>query len=192
MKFQYITDRLILQVLDEMAAPLVLQFYQTNKDAFDQWEPKRPDTFYTTRYQRSVLQAEKKLFFSSSSVRYYLFEKTSPDKIIGSICFYQILNSPYCSCNLGYKIDASHQHKGYALEALKTLIPEVFHTLRLYRIQADIMPTNSASIRLITRLGFTQEGLMRGSYEICGTRTDHIRYALLADDHPNQTTSNLF
>ena len=60
MKFQYITDRLILQVLDEMAAPLVLQFYQTNKDAFDQWEPKRPDTFYTTRYQRSVLQAEKK------------------------------------------------------------------------------------------------------------------------------------
>ncbi|MBE5960403.1 MAG: GNAT family N-acetyltransferase [Lachnospiraceae bacterium] len=182
MKFQYITDRLILQVLDEMAAPLVLHFYETNKDCFDEWEPMRPASFYTVGYQRNVLEAEKKLFFTSSSVRYYLFEKTSPDKIIGSICFYQILKSPYNSCNLGYKIDTAHQHKGYAYEALSALIPEVFQTLRLYRIQADIMPKNTASIHLITRLGFTEEGLMRGCYEIHGTRTDHTRYALLATD----------
>ncbi|MBJ7454054.1 MAG: GNAT family N-acetyltransferase, partial [Blastococcus sp.] len=50
--------------------------------------------------------------------------------------------------------------------------------------QADIRPENVPSQRLVERLGFTREGVLRRYLDIDGEWRDHLAYALLADDLP--------
>jgi ribosomal-protein-alanine N-acetyltransferase len=54
----------------------------------------------------------------------------------------------------------------------------------LHRVEADIRPENLPSQRLVERLGFQREGLLRRYLDIDGDWRDHISYALLAEDLP--------
>jgi ribosomal-protein-alanine N-acetyltransferase len=51
-------------------------------------------------------------------------------------------------------------------------------------VQADIRPENVPSQRLVERLGFSREGLLRRYLDIDGDWRDHLVYALLAEDLP--------
>jgi ribosomal-protein-alanine N-acetyltransferase len=180
----YITTHLIIRTLDEVAAPMVLFFYQNNQAIFEPWEPIKPNKFYTLNYQSSLLAAERNMKSRSQSIRYFLFEDNNPHEIIGSINFYHIMRFPECSCKLGYKLAATAQHKGYAYEAITFLLPRIMNYYNLHRIEADIMPANKASISLIKRLNFSYEGVSRLSCEIKGNRHDHYRYAFLSNQLP--------
>ncbi|MDD5934926.1 MAG: GNAT family protein [Clostridiales bacterium] len=178
----YMTKRLILKHLDETSAPYVLSFYQENQKLFEPWEPAHPARFYTLNYQMTLLAAERNLASRSQAIRYFLFEKQNPNKIIGTVNFYHMLRSPNSSCKLGYKLASGVWHQGYAYEAISFLLPIVFHSYRLHRIEAEVMPTNQRSIRLIKRLGFTYEGIARQSCEINGCFEDHCRFSLLKSE----------
>lgn len=180
----YTTSHLILRTLDESAAPMVLLFYQENKDYFEPWEPAKPTRFYTLNYQVTLLAAERNMKSRSQSIRYFLYEHNNPHEIIGCINFYHIIRSPECSCKLGYKLAATAQHKGYAYEAISFLLPLIMNYYSLYRVEADIMPTNEASIALIKRLKFSYEGLSQQFCEIQGQRRDHYRFAFLSEHLP--------
>ena len=117
MNLIYETDRLILKVLRPEAAKKVLCFYLDNKELFEKYEASRPDNFYTVKYQKSVLLCEYNLTVQLSAVRFYVFLKDDPDRIIGTICFRDITRSIYDSCEVGYKFDERFWHHGYATEA---------------------------------------------------------------------------
>lgn len=180
----YYTDHLILRILDPSFAPSVLNFYQLNRAHFEPWEPLRPPNFYTTSYHRCLLTAEHNLLREREAIRYFLFEKENTHKIIGSVNFYHIEKNPENTCKLGYKLSTLVAHKGYATEAVSFLIPHIFQEFNLHRIEADIMERNLPSIRLIEKLNFTLEGITREGFEVCGTREDHLRYALLRSELP--------
>jgi ribosomal-protein-alanine N-acetyltransferase len=67
-------------------------------------------------------------------------------------------------------------------DALKALIPFVFRTLGLHRIEAACLTANEASKALLERVGFRQEGLARRYLLINGVWSDHLLFALLADE----------
>lgn len=182
MLLSYDTKRLSLKLLNESHAPLVLEFYQKNKAYFNPYEPLQPSGFYTIAYQEAALRADNLLFLRASSLRYYLFEKNNDNHIIGTVCFYHIYHHPYATCKLGYRLDKRFQKKGYAYEALCYLIPIIFNEQKIDRLEADILPRNAASIHFITKLGFTNEGIVRSSCEIAGKREDHLRFSLLSTD----------
>lgn len=181
MEHFYTTKHLILRVLDESAAPMVLIFYQNNQSIFEPWEPTKPPRFYTLSYQASLLAAERNMKSRSQSIRYFLFETDNPHEIIGCVNFYHILRFPECSCKLGYKLAATAQHKGYAYEAISFLLPLIMEQYNLHRMEADIMPSNEASIALIKRLRFHYEGLSHQYCEIQGERRDHYRFSYLPE-----------
>ena len=83
------------------------------------------------------------------------------------------------NCRVGYKLDQNHTGKGYATEALRTLLPEIHKNLHIHRVEADILLENLPSMRLIERLGFTYEGVARSSHEIDGVWRDHLRYSYI-------------
>ncbi len=56
-----------------------------------------------------------------------------------------------------------------------------FKELGLHRLEANIQPGNLASIALVKRLGFKQEGYSQRYLKIGGEWRDHERWALLAD-----------
>ena len=181
MNLIYETDRLILKVLRPEAAKKVLCFYLDNKELFEKYEASRPDNFYTVKYQKSVLLCEYNLTVQLSAVRFYVFLKDDPDRIIGTICFRDITRSIYDSCEVGYKFDERFWHHGYATEALIEGIDIMFGDLGLHRITACVMPGNTPSIRLLESLYFKCEGLLLQNARIQGEWADHYLYSLI---HP--------
>ena len=62
---------------------------------------------------------------------------------------------------LGYWIAIPHRNKGYASEAVKTIIEYGFSRLHLKRIQAVHSINNPASGRVLEKAGMTYEGTLR-------------------------------
>lgn len=69
--------------------------------------------------------------------------------------------------------------QGLMTEALRAVIDYSFEELGLYRLQAKIEPQNLASRRLYEKLGFREEGLLRGYVYVYGEHRDNIMYGLL-------------
>jgi len=86
------------------------------------------------------------------------------------------------SCTLGYWIGAHYAHQGYMTAAVRAVIPFVFDSLELHRLEAACLPTNTASIKLLEKTGFKREGLARRYLRINGVWQDHLLYALLDTD----------
>lgn len=63
--------------------------------------------------------------------------------------------------------------------SLARVIRYAFDELRLHRIEANIMPRNSASLKMVEKLGFSSEGLARKYLKINGIWEDHIHMVLL-------------
>lgn len=84
------------------------------------------------------------------------------------------------SCVIGYKMDAAYRDMGYMTEALHFLISFIFTELKLHRIEAYVNPDNNASIHLLKKLEFIEEGIAHGSAWIQGVWQDHLRFALIS------------
>lgn len=173
------TDRLILRVLDESSCDMVLSFLSKGKDIFEEYEMQRPPLYYTPLYQKSILNQEHVATLGNRYVRYYVFLKEDPTVVIGTVSCGNIMGEPYCCGTLGYKFDKSYWHKGYAREALRAVIEEVFEEIKLHRVIAYVMEGNEPSIKLLEAVGFSLEGLCEKNLKVKGEWKTHRLYALL-------------
>lgn len=80
---------------------------------------------------------------------------------------------------IGCTLCKDSQKKGYATEALTAMVNYLFVGLNKHRVVASVDPRNTASIRLIERLGFRKEAHFKESYYLRGEWVDDIIYALL-------------
>jgi [ribosomal protein S5]-alanine N-acetyltransferase len=80
---------------------------------------------------------------------------------------------------LGYLLDPAARGRGTMTRAVGLAIEWAFADLELARVQAFVSPDNARSMRLLERLGFAREGLLR-SYR--GPGADRVAYAVLAGD----------
>jgi ribosomal-protein-alanine N-acetyltransferase len=179
MNFEYTTDRLILRVLNDSYAAAALAFQTRDAALFERYEPTRPGDFYTIQYQKALLRSEYKQATQMSSIRFYIFKRSNPSLIIGTVCLHDVRRLPYACCEIGYKISSDYQRMGYATEAIGKCIEIAFYELSLHRIFARVMSENTASISLLTSIGFTYEGTEAESALIRGRWCDHELYALI-------------
>jgi ribosomal-protein-alanine N-acetyltransferase len=63
---------------------------------------------------------------------------------------------------------------------LRAVVRHAFAKLKLHRLEANIQPTNVASIALVQACGFTKEGYSPRYLKIGGRWRDHERWAILA------------
>ena len=80
---------------------------------------------------------------------------------------------------IGYAMARAYWGKGYMTEALQALILHAFEVMQLRRLEADVDPRNSASIRTLERLGFQREGFLRERWDVDGEIQDAFFYGLL-------------
>lgn len=180
MKECHKTQRLFLRVLGEGQGKAVCDFYKRNRECFEPFEPERPFHFYTEEFQRRNLAAEYRKYQQHHYLRFYLFEQKNPDYIIGSVCFDDIRMGSFRSCMAGYKLDKKYQGQGYMLEAMTYCLRHViFGEYGIHRVEAMVVPENTASIHLLERLGFEREGVSRDFARLGGKWKDHVRYALI-------------
>jgi len=104
------------------------------------------------------------------------------DDIVGVINLSQISWGFFRSAYLGYYGMIDFARQGLMTEALCLTSIYVFNEIGLHRLEANIQPTNSASIALARRAGFEKEGFSPCYLKIGGVWCDHERWALLADE----------
>ena len=80
---------------------------------------------------------------------------------------------------IGYAMSRAHWGNGYMNEALSALVWHAFEVMNLRRLEADVDPRNTASIRTLERLGFQREGFLRERWHVCGEIQDAFFYGLL-------------
>lgn len=179
MNMTYETERLVLRVLDENSAGVLLDYYARNRDFLEEWEPNRADEFYTAEAQSVQLRSDYNDYEEKRALRLWLFKKGDNSRTIGSIAFNNIVRGAFLSCFLGYKLDKAEINKGYITEALQKGIKVIFDEYKLHRIEANIMPKNTRSLRVTEKLGFYNEGLAKSYLRINGKWEDHIHMVLL-------------
>lgn len=175
------TERLTLKLLDESFAERLLAYQLRNREFWHEWNPLTPDTFYTLEAQRERLQADLALLRAGQGLRLYLFRRGDPEfaQIVGDLGLNNIVRGSFQSCHLGYKLDVGAINQGYITEALRRAIAYAFDDLKLHRIEANVMPYNARSRRVVEKLGFEEEGLARKYLKINGRWQDHIHYVIL-------------
>jgi [ribosomal protein S5]-alanine N-acetyltransferase len=125
------------------------------------------------RYQR---EAREDLAYA-----FFVF-RSSDNALLGGCTLSNVRRGVTQCCALGYWVGERFARQGYMFDALRALIPFIFRTLGLHRIEAACIPTNEASRKLLEKSGFQQEGLARRYLQINGDWQDHVLFALLAED----------
>lgn len=112
----------------------------------------------------------------------FLVCRSTDKAIVGSINLSQIFRGPLQSAYLGYYVGAQFANQGYMTEAVKLTLRHAFQTLKLHRVEANIQPGNTASIAMVRRAGFTQEGFSKWYLKIGGRWRDHERWAITVEN----------
>jgi ribosomal-protein-alanine N-acetyltransferase len=79
---------------------------------------------------------------------------------------------------IGFILHPDHWGQGIGREALAAVIPHVFASLELDRLEADVDPRNAASIALLTGLGFRETGRAARTFCVGGEWSDSVYFAL--------------
>jgi RimJ/RimL family protein N-acetyltransferase len=100
-------------------------------------------------------------------------------RVIGKFSFFYI-NPDNRRAEIGYVLNRQFWGKGYGTELLGAMIQTAFDTYRLHRLEADIDPDNAASLALLKKFGFREEGRFRERWLLGDEWRDSIMMALLA------------
>ena len=168
------TARLRVTLLARQHAAAAVDFMARNAAHFAPWEPPRPDDFLTEAYW--VDQGERAIagYRAGRMLRWVASLRESPQRIVARANFSEVILGPFRSCLLGYHVDASCEGRGLMTEALEATIAFGFERWNLHRIEANHLPENVRSARLLARLGFERVGVARNYLFIAGAWRDHV------------------
>jgi len=143
---------------------LVMRYWSTPP-----WRERAQAVAHIERMQRERRQAE-----------FYPWVATLDDDALIGACSLFALSREHGRAEIGYALRREFWGRGLAQEMLDLALAHAFDAIGLNRIEADIDPENAASCRLVERLGFTREGLMRERWRVGGGVQDTALYGLLA------------
>jgi ribosomal-protein-alanine N-acetyltransferase len=145
------------------------------------WEPVWPSDDLTRAAFRRRLKRYAEDERTDQAYTFFVF-RSSDAALMGGLSIANMRRGVAQSASLGYWMGAPHAGQGHMTAAVRALLPFVFATLRLHRLEAACLPSNGASIRLLEKVGFQREGYARRYLCINGAWQDHLLYALLKDD----------
>jgi ribosomal-protein-alanine N-acetyltransferase len=110
------------------------------------------------------------------------FVCTKDGELAGVININEIIRGVAQFGYLGYYALAPHNTRGLMREGLQLLIEEAFTRYKLHRLEANIQPNNTRSIKLVHGLGFRLEGYSARYLKLAGKWRDHERWAMTVED----------
>jgi ribosomal-protein-alanine N-acetyltransferase len=152
-----------------------------SRDFLSPWEPSWvSDELSKGAYRRRLKRYHRESRLDLAYA-FYVF-RVSDQALLGGCTLSNVRRGVTQCCGLGYWMGERHARQGYMHDALKVLIPFIFRTLGLHRIEAACLPSNMPSRNLLGKLGFREEGLALRYIQIDGEWRDHSLFALLAEE----------
>lgn len=170
------TPRLLLRLVTPADLPGLMQV--NGDDAVTRFLPYA--TWTSAADGEAWLQRMANIQATGTALQFVVVERRSGLPI--GTCLLFRYDEGSARAELGYVLGRAHWGSGCMHEALAALIDAAFGTLALRRLEAEVDPRNVASARLLQRLGFRREGLLRQRWVTKGEAKDVEAYGLLRDE----------
>ncbi|HUY42726.1 MAG TPA: GNAT family protein [Acidimicrobiales bacterium] len=174
--------RVVLRTLGDHDYEGWLEVRVRCRDWLVKWEPRSAHASSLPEDQRSFASRcalrERERQLGSG----YGFGIFVDQRFVGEITLSSIQRGPLQSAFIGYWIDEAFAGRGLMPESVITLLQYAFQSLRLHRVEINIIPRNAASRRVVEKLGVRFEGIAERYLEIDGAWEDHARYAITAEE----------
>lgn len=116
----------------------------------------------------------------------HLVGESSDGRIAGFFNLNAIVRGVFNSAYASWYVNVEFAGRGIGTEGVHALLDVAFSEsegLNLHRVQANVIPENTASIRLADKVGLRREGLAKRYLCIAGTWQDHVMYARTVEEH---------
>jgi len=168
------SERLVLRELKECDAP-----------AYHKHVSALPENRWSSMDRQSVDFARRRIqqfhnhFAGKRGVRWGLFDAVT-DGLLGMVELFDFEHRS--KAEIGYWLAREHWNHGFMAEAVSVVVKFAFDTMELHRVYARTGATNAASQKMLTKVGFRKEGLLRKDQRCAGVWTDSVVMGILRDD----------
>ena len=145
------------------------------------WEATPPEG---SRGEASFGEMQRWMRAEARAGRMLPFVVTYDDRLAGQLTVAGIAMGSMRSAQIGYWIDVRAAGRGVTPTAVALATDHCFRVLGLHRIEINIRPENYASLRVVEKLGFRDEGIRERLLHIDGGWRDHRSFALTAEEVP--------
>ena len=173
--------------LPTLDAPRVRLRWLTSGDVdalYDIFSDEAMMRFWSSPAMKERAEAEALLArihngFTEKNAFQWGVERKDDGRLLGTCTLFQV-QAANQRAEIGYALASAYWKKGYMNEALTALLDYAFGPMKLRRLEADIDPRNENSMRIVGKLGFRQEGLLRERWNVAGEIQDSAVLGLLA------------
>lgn len=149
-----------------------------SREFLSPWEPLWPANDLTHSAFRIRIKQYLRDIGDDVAYPFFIFSMDGRT-LLGAVTLSNLRRGVAQMATLGYWIGAAHARQGYMTDAVRTLLAYAYDHLNLHRVEAACLPRNGASIALLRKTGFEQEGYARGYLKINGVWQDHLLFARL-------------
>lgn len=153
-----------------------------NEEWLEPWEPSSPLDWDERNSVGSWPALHSALRSSARKGLMLPFMVSYGARLVGQLNVSNIVHGALCSCTVGYWIDGAMAGRGITPTALALAIDHCFGPVGLHRVEVDIRPENTASLRVVEKLGLRREGFYERFLDIDGGWRDHIAFAITVEE----------
>lgn len=168
-------DKVLLRVPEMADFTAWSELRLASRDFLAPWEPQwsaadLTRTAFRLRVKRCLREIDE-----DTGYPFFIFSADGR-ALLGGLGLSHLRRGVAQMASLGYWIGQPYARQGYMTRSVKLVQGFAFDHLRLHRLEAACLPRNAASIALLRRTGFTQEGLARSYLKINGAWQDHLLF----------------
>ena len=106
-------------------------------------------------------------------------------RFVGQLTVSNIVRGSAQYASIGYWIDQAYAGRGIITRAVAMVIDHCFEIVGLHRIEVAIRPENTASLRVVEKLGIKEIGYAPRYLHIDGDWRDHKLFAITREEVPH-------
>ncbi len=169
--------RLRLRNLEKKDVDNIFEIYNDPRVAeYDDFEPITEKEEAIT-----IIKNYNNQFESKSQIRWGI-ELLEEHKIVGT-CGLSNFDENNNKCIIGYDLVYSNWNNGIMTEAIALITEYAYENIGIHRIEAFITPGNNASIKVLLKNGYQEEGLLREMEYFKGKYQDGVVVAIIESDY---------
>lgn len=148
------------------------------------FEPRWSETDLSVRNFTARVRRSRRESLEGSEHAFFVFTQTGRHTaLVGGLTLSNIRRRAFQNVTLGYWMGENFAGKGIMTRAVALVLPFVFDTLDLHRIEAACLPDNMASRRVLVSNGFHPIGIAEHYLQINGAWRDHMLFALTREQY---------
>lgn len=181
MSLRLTTKRFRLESLKRDHAEALLAYYVRNREHLKPYEPARPDDAFTRSAVIDDIEQAEGFAADGLGFTFAVFEHDGRD-VRALVHLLHVRRGVRQDAIIGYSVDCNHQGEGVATEAARAVVRFAFDELNLHRLVTGYYPENTASAKVLRKLGFAVEGYARDYLYINGAWHDSILVGLINEN----------